>query len=471
MIFSFRFFVVCSVLFGSFSVFGASKYDQYDQILKKVHLKKTLTSQETQNLRRLLYSKQFAALASDFIQNKTDKIDFKDLIVAIPSSDVLYSFLDDSLGEMLARTDQGNPGDKGKYYAWYWGFWGRALLYAYEATHEMRYLDLFVTTFEKLLSERDDRLQLVDTERHRIVKSWGVRDSVRFRADIRTNEVTNCGLINLPVTEFLILVGKDSVLRKKYDSVYEKYLNAAAESVKEFEADYRLTDFGGGYYWSLFTHDIEPINHTHVLAANFANLYVLTQDPFYKKRVAEIGTYFKKFVVIDKDNNWTWPYNPLLPPLSLQYFRGLGVFSKFVSDWIQRFRRLPEGMWKAAVSIQFPIAAYNSGLFFDKTDMENMVDSFLKNGSDDHQLYQTLSSHHTVIKNDKRSTVLVTGGLAPWLLYSQINPRVNDVVVKIMSNNPEIFSNSWFGGSRSMVMGLALLMKNVSKGEHAPTEN
>ena len=61
MIFSFRLFIVCSVLFGSFSVFGASNYDQYDQILKKIHIKKTLTSQETQNLRRLLYSKGYMA--------------------------------------------------------------------------------------------------------------------------------------------------------------------------------------------------------------------------------------------------------------------------------------------------------------------------------------------------------------------------------------------------------------------------
>ena len=215
---------------------------------------------------------------------------------SLPSPDALFAYLESSTRRLSASgtDDLGPIGSRGRALAWNWSFWGRALVFAYRATGEARFMDLFVATFAKMLDHRDDRLGLRDAPKRRVIAGWGTDVG-----GLHVNEITVAGLVTLPICEFLLFMREDPDAARRYGKVSAEYLAVVEDVAWQYETDYRLTR-DGGHYVNPVTGVREPLNHNHALAAVFAHLSVLTKRPRYRAKVDEIAQFFRASVTAEE---------------------------------------------------------------------------------------------------------------------------------------------------------------------------
>jgi hypothetical protein len=202
----------------------------------------------------------------------------------LPTSDQLFAYLERSIRRLTTTdpADFGPIGSRGRALAWNWSFWGRALVFGYRATGEQRYLDLFVEAFAEILDQNDVQLGLLDGAKGSVVPGWGTEVN-----GVRVNEVTVAGMTALPLCEFMLLLRDDGDASRRYGHLGAQYLAVAEEVVWQYETDYRLSRHGG-HYVNPLTAAMEPLNHTHALAAAFAHLWALTSAPRYRTKVDEL---------------------------------------------------------------------------------------------------------------------------------------------------------------------------------------
>src|SRR5436189_6313601 len=80
------------------------------------------------------------------------------LLAPLPDPQVLLQSLTASLGHVVNRVDPRLPplGARGRFYASYWGYLGRAAIYGYRATDNRRFVDMAISVLEHLLSDRSE---------------------------------------------------------------------------------------------------------------------------------------------------------------------------------------------------------------------------------------------------------------------------------------------------------------------------
>src|SRR5699024_7442791 len=156
------------------------------------------------------------------------------------------------------------PGERGRMYAWYWGYYGRAAVDFYIVTGEERFAQLIVRTAESLLELRDDSLNLVDDERGVVFPSWGTR----YKTGERSNEITTAVLIALPMIE--------------YARVSNSYwlADAAAEALVAFKEEREITANGEHYFVHRTDNVVEALNHVSVYGAALAHATTVFDDPW-----------------------------------------------------------------------------------------------------------------------------------------------------------------------------------------------
>ena len=353
----------------------------------------------------------FFGVANAHAQNNTTRL----------TDDQIYNTLSKKLNYMVTRTDHGlEKGGRGRLFAWYWGYLGRASLMMYEATKEDRFLDLVRDISLKLIDVRDDKLGLVDDERKRILPNWGTQ----YKNGVRANEVTSAGLITLPMCQYARIRGDEVIGR------------AAIESLSAF-LDEKQVAFGG-YFFHHYTQDIvEPLNHTHVYGAALAHCSLLPYAPkSYPEVALGIHKYWKHFIRKD-GKGYSWPYKPAPDsPLDQQ----------------------SEAIWKAGVTVELPIALVETGIMKDTKIIDQMAETFLTNpivkkgGVPQFIGTDILIDISTREKFDGSN---LPGLFAPFVMLNR--PKVQETFVGMVKNHPTLFSRGWFGGPRSMFMSYAYL--------------
>ncbi len=337
------------------------------------------------------------------------------------TDDQIYENLSKKLNYMITRTDHGlEKGGRGRLFAWYWGYLGRASLMMYEATNDERFLDLVRDISLKLIEVRDDKLGLVDDERKRILPNWGTQ----YKNGVRANEVTSAGLITLPMCQYARIRG-DKVIGR-----------AAIESLSAF-LDERQQAFGG-YYFHHYTQDIvEPLNHTHVYGAALAHCSLLPYAPkSYPEIAMGIHKYWEHFIRKDGEG-YSWPYKPA-PDSPLD--------------------QKSEAVWKAGVTVELPIALVETGIMKDTTIIDQMEATFLNHPTmKEGGIPQFIGTDVMVdlSKREKFNGSSLPGLFVPFAMLKR--PKVEKAVVEMVNNHPTLFSRGWFGGSRSMFMTYAYL--------------
>jgi hypothetical protein len=351
----------------------------------------------------------------------------------LPTPDELYAYLERGARRLTTTEpdDLGPIGSRGRALAWNWSFWGRAMVFAYRATSEDRFLELFVTTLSGILEQRDDRLGLIDAAKGRVVAGWGTD-----LGGAHLNEVTVAGLSTLPICEFLLLLRDDSRVSERYGDTAAEYLAVVEDVVWQFEDDYRLTPFGGQYL-NAATRSPEPLNHTHALAATFAHLAALTPAHRYREKVIEIGQFFRSSVTEEPNGSWSWPY--VAAP-------GSGA------------SRPAEPIWKAGTTLEFPVAAIRHGLAFADA-IEPLTRTLLHNVLRPDGINRSITSLDTSLLDEQYVGKSLAGaGFALWFLMPDDANRIRSALIAQMDNQPEFFPRAWLGGARGLSMAAAWLM-------------
>jgi len=346
------------------------------------------------------------------------------LAEALPklTNDEIYETLSARLARVLDN-DRFNTdiGERGRFYAWYWGYIGRALLEMHEVTGEQRFLDLFTDTSWQLIDLRDDALGLVDPERERVVPSWGTL----YKNGIRANEITTAGFISLPMCQYAVKTGDEMIGQK------------AVETLGSF-IDEREEAFGGYYFQHRSEGYVEPINHAHVYGAALAYCSELSYAPSnFEETALGIYRYWRHFVR-QNGEGISWPYMPT--PTSAQ--------------------NLPsEAIWKAAVSIELPVALAAVGLIdgseiipkIAKTITRNPI--VIKGGIP--QFFGNDRSED-MIGNRKFEGSSLAGLAGAFVLLKE--DEVDDLLIEWVNTHSELFPGGWEGGSRTMPMAYAYLL-------------
>jgi hypothetical protein len=335
------------------------------------------------------------------------------------SDDAFFRHLKRSLEYMISRNDTGlGPGQRGRLFAWQWGYLGRATLDMYRATSEERFLELADVTIRALLDVRDDKLDLFDESRGSVFPSWGTL----YRNGVRSNEVTTAGLIALPMLEYASITGRRDVA------------DAAIKSLSAFRDERMRAPFGGYYFEHLADGVVEALNHSNVYGAALVHAAAHTDDTWYLETARGLLAYQMAFVDA-REEAISWPFAPepdQRPPLP------------------------SEPMWKAAVTLELPIALAEKGLLSDSSLLENVARSFLehpemKKGN----LPQFIGRDREIPIDLERVRVTLPGFIGSWVQLDDFH--LNASILAFMRKRPEWFPNGWCGGCRAMPMAYAHL--------------
>lgn len=348
------------------------------------------------------------------------------------SDEQLFDFLKNQINIMFTRVDHGLPdGEKGRLFAWYWGYYGRALLDLYRATGLAKYENLFLDTASRLIEQRDDNLNLVDEERGRVLASWGSR----YSNGKRSCEITSAGLIALPMAEYCSLFG-NTTLSHEVIKILNEFVGEAKESA------------AGLYFHHLSDDIVEPLNHANLYASALAHASKIKNSPESFKSISlGIYKYFKHFVTVSKTGLSRWPYAP-----------------KPTDD---KFSLKAEAIWKAGASIELPVALYETGLIKESDSLyTSLPDQILKNNlfkSGDVPKFIDDDLSNPVGKKEINTSL--PGFLSSYIQLNNLD--LTTEIMKIVEMKNDYFPNDWLGeiypekgGSRSMIMAYAHLRLN-----------
>lgn len=347
---------------------------------------------------------------------------FRDLPFHLSDDDV-YTFLSTSLNHMIRRNDTNlSPGERGRLYAWYWGYYGRAAVDFYKLSGQERFSSLTANTIESLLEQRDDRLGLSDDERDAVVPSWGTK----YKTGQRSNEITTAGLITLPMFEYAQVSGEAWIAK------------AAAESLFAFRPERMKTEDGEYYFCNLTQGVVEALNHAALFGAAATKASQVIQDPWLMDTALGLNRYFRRFVH-HRGTSVSWPYAP-----SPQDTRG---------------SLPPEAMWKAAATIELPVALSEVGLLEETKHLHEIANSLSDNPLiREGQYPQFIGDERSVAVSPDRVSGSLTSFIGSFLQIN--NSELRTTLLSLMHKNPSMFPNGWKGGSRAMIMAWAHMRSN-----------
>lgn len=358
-----------------------------------------------------------------------------------PGLDALYAHLAQRLHHMLSRQDPRlPPGERGRLFAWYWGHWGRAVLDLLLASGQDRFAQLMRQTIHGLVSQRDDRLGLVDEHRGRALPGWGVRIAGR-----RVNEITVAGLVLLPIAEYALCTGETALAELVFEGLDPFIAAAQVESRGGLDL-VSLPDTQGG---------IEVLNHASVFGAALAHASRLPGAPpawatlaaglmaFHRAQMWSPGHWLSRpgqwarRMILGSAPPRCWPYAAPAPTAA---------------------RPRAELLWKAAVTIELPLALVETG----RADSSTVADistclrqsRLLRSG----HVPRSIDPEEQQAMSPGSVAPGLAGGLAAWFQANDL--ALSRQIVSAMRQQPALFPGGWLGPSRSMVMGLAHLMRH-----------
>ena len=188
----------------------------------------------------------------------------------------------------------------------------KSLLAMYQGTEERKYLDLFVTYADIILSQRDDRIdpQPVDVHRQRVLAAWGTAGF--SNTDGHYVSLVHNGIITFPLAQFVHLIETTPELAS-YAAKSNEYLSDIRETVAEFDLDFFERPDGTGNYTDGFDGQVLraplPMNMQLAMGSTHIVLWQITRDAAYLNKATRLARLLRNELV-DDDNAYTWTYRP-----------------------------------------------------------------------------------------------------------------------------------------------------------------
>jgi len=230
--------------------------------------------------------------------------------------------------------------------------WGQsyvlmAYLAMWEGTGETAYLDRFLTHCDRVLAARDDRHDVTDEIRGKVMPSWSTTKYTRGK---RYAWIVHAGMITYPMARWAWLIRRDPAMRKRYADKAREYVKAVAETVAAFDDAWREgPNDGEGHYLGRYLKRALPLNQQNAMGRTLVALHLATGRDEYRSRAAKLARYFKNRIR-RVDDRYVWSY---WPPRS-----GAEDFSH------------------AAINVDFAVACCRAGIVFDAGDMAAFARTF-----------------------------------------------------------------------------------------------
>jgi hypothetical protein len=227
--------------------------------------------------------------------------------------------------------------------AWTWTYLARSAVQLYRLNHDGRLIDLVLAGVSRYEA---------DAQRHQasLGFGWYTEDA---RAPAPYREVPVTGLIMAPIVDLLQEASRDPELARLVAPHRERLLALLQNAISGLDARY-IESGGKGYYLLPSGQDVEPLNLMSVYARPLLGLWQLTHDPEAQREITGIARTWKAALTIRPDGSVTWPHTPRPPSIAPRPDPA-------------------EVMIKSAAAIEFPLAAYEAGLVFERSDIEHLA--------------------------------------------------------------------------------------------------
>ena len=237
--------------------------------------------------------------------------------------------------------------------AWGMSYQLNALAQILEATGDPKYAELFVRLADHVVAARDDKRDLTDEFRKRVVPAWS---STKYSKGKRNAWAVHTGMIAEPMAHFAVVVRADARLRERFAKDAERFAAVAAESVAVHDDEYREGPAADeSYLFGLFLDKPLPLNQQNAPARVWIRLAQLTGEKQYSERATRLARFTKKRLRVGADGAYEWAYWPGLD--------GPGTAFEDVSH--------------AAINADFIALCYERKIVFDKADVDRVTRTLL----------------------------------------------------------------------------------------------
>ena len=210
----------------------------------------------------------------------------------------------------------------------------------YEATGEVVYLEEAMGRFDEVLRIRDDKRNVTDEVRGRIVPAWS---STGYTKGKTYAWIVHAGMVTYPMARCAYLVRRDPNLQQRYGTKADGYVEAVKQTVGAFDSAWRENALKSeGWYHGDYLNRVLPFNQQNALGRTLVALWLATGKEDYRTRVVKMAHFIKNRLK-QQDNRYVWSYQP----------NGEGA----------------EDISHAAINVDFAFVCYQAGLVFTKDDM------------------------------------------------------------------------------------------------------
>ena len=216
----------------------------------------------------------------------------------------------------------------------------------YEGTGNTEYFYKAMLRFDEVLNIRDDKRQVKDELRERVLPAWSTS---LYTEGKRYAWVANSGMIIYPIARWAYLVKRDVRLQERYGTIAEGYIKAVKETVASFDEDWREDAIKNeGYYYDRYLKRDIPFNQQNALGRALVALWLATGNGEYRLKAEKLAWYFKNRLV-QNGTRYIWPY------------------------WA--VAESTEDIGHAAINVDFAFMCYKVGIVFTEEDMKKFCET------------------------------------------------------------------------------------------------
>ena len=237
--------------------------------------------------------------------------------------------------------------------------WGESYLLAalaemLETGRDPRHAAQFVALADHVLASRDDRQNLRDEVRGRVMPAWG---STKYSKDRRFAWAVHTGMLAAPMAGFAGTIGRDPALKARFGADAARLLRAAEESVAAFAGEYREgPGTGEGHMVCPYLGKHLPLNMQNALARAWIAIDDATGRTDHRDRIERLARFMKNRMRTGPEASVVWGY---WPPLS-------GEDKTF------------EDISHASINVDFMVLCQERGIVFDRGDLAALEVTLLR---------------------------------------------------------------------------------------------
>ena len=334
--------------------------------------------------------------------------------------------------------------------AWAESYVLEALLDAFEATEDPRYLDEFVIEAANVLAATDIRRHVFDY-RNRMRFGWSAtRYSVGGQ---RVVWLVHSGMIAAPLVRFALLVRERPKIPVRHRSVAREYYTTALRALAVFSTEYQEdARTGEGQYLleagapvaaaDSFVARPLPLNQDAVAGYLHLLVWRMSGSQRHLRRALAIGRRLRNHL-IPVENRYVWRY--------------------WGADGQRIFNAAWEDISHGALDVQFAHALFTEGLLFDQRDMLALSQTLLSRSTGTGFLRRVEGDEPDITRLDPKCQRLwrrrYSDASGRWLALSSVSPDLYEKVSLYMVTRVRTIPVA----DPQLLLGLARLAKMQGK--------